>query len=33
MMTGLMLSMVGGRLLWYRFEDKDCREPEGGRCD
>lgn len=32
-MTGLALSIVGGRLLWYRFEDKDCREPEGPRCD
>ena len=19
-------------LVWYRFEDKDCREPEGTRC-
>ena len=32
MMTGLALVMVGGRLVWYRFEDKDCREPEGTRC-
>ncbi len=31
-MTGLALVMVGGRLVWYRFEDKDCREPEGTRC-
>ncbi|MCY4510734.1 MAG: hypothetical protein OXG35_27800 [Acidobacteria bacterium] len=31
MMTGLALVMVGGRLVWYRFEDKDCREPEGTR--
>ena len=27
MMTGLGLAIVGGRLVWYRFEDKDCREP------
>ena len=33
MMTGLMLSVVGGRLLWYRVEDKDCRKPDGRRCD
>ena len=32
-MTGLALAVVGGRLVWYRFEDKDCREPEGARCD
>ena len=32
MMTGLGLAMVGGRLVWYRLEDKDCREPEGTRC-
>lgn len=32
MMTGLALAMVGGRLLWYRLEDKDCREPDGTRC-
>lgn len=32
MMTGLALAMAGGRLVWYRFEDKDCREPEGARC-
>ena len=32
MMTGLALAVVGGRLVWYRFEDKDCREPEGTRC-
>ena len=32
MMTGLALAIVGGRLVWYRFEDKDCREPEGTRC-
>ena len=31
-MTGLALAMAGGRLVWYRFEDKDCREPEGTRC-
>ena len=31
-MTGLALAVVGGRLVWYRFEDKDCREPEGTRC-
>ncbi len=33
LMTGLAMASVGGRLLWYRFEDKDCREPEGPRCD
>ncbi len=33
MMTGLGLAAVGGRLLWYRFEDRSCREPEGRRCD
>ena len=32
MMTGLVLAIAGGRLVWYRFEDKDCREPEGTRC-
>ena len=32
MMTGLGLAVVGGRLVWYRFEDKDCREPAGPRC-
>ena len=32
MMTGLALAIVGGRLVWYRLEDKDCREPEGSRC-
>ena len=32
MMTGLGLALVGGRLVWYRFEDKDCREPVGPRC-
>ena len=32
MMTGLGLAIVGGRLVWYRFEDKDCREPVGPRC-
>ena len=32
MMTGLGLAVAGGRLVWYRFEDKDCREPEGARC-
>ena len=31
-MTGLGLALVGGRLVWYRFEDKDCREPVGPRC-
>ena len=31
-MTGLVLAVVGGWLVWYRFEDKDCREPEGTRC-
>ena len=33
MMTGLGLAMVGGRLVWYRLEDKDCRGPGGPRCD
>ena len=34
MMTGLGLSIVGARMLWYRFEDRSCREPEGGpQCD
>ena len=33
MMTGLALAATGARLLWYRFEDQDCREPEGLRCD
>ena len=33
MMTGLGLAIAGGRLVWYRFEDKDCREPVGPRCD
>ena len=32
MMTGLGLAIVGGRLVWYRFEDKDCREPVSPRC-
>ena len=32
MMTGLGLAIVGGRLVWYRFEDKDCREAAGPRC-
>ena len=32
MMTGLALAIAGGRLVWYRFEDKDCREPVGTRC-
>ena len=32
MMTGLGLAVVGGRLVWYRFEDKDCREAAGPRC-
>ena len=32
MMTGLALAATGGRLVWYRFEDKDCREPDGTRC-
>lgn len=32
MMTGLVLAVAGGRLLWYRLEDKDCREPTGPRC-
>ena len=32
MMTGLALAAVGGRLLWYRLEDKDCRESGGARC-
>ena len=32
MMTGQVLAIAGGRLVWYRFEDKDCREPEGTRC-
>jgi hypothetical protein len=32
MMTGLALATVGARLVWYRFEDKDCREPQGARC-
>lgn len=32
-MTGLALSIVGARLLWYRLEDKDCREPAARRCD
>ena len=32
MMTGLALATVGARLVWYRFEDKDCREPQGTRC-
>ncbi len=31
-MTGLALAMVGGRLVWYRLEDKDCREPGSARC-
>lgn len=31
-MTGLGLAVAGARLVWYRFEDKDCREPEGSRC-
>ena len=34
-MTGLGLAVAGGRLVWYRFyrfEDKDCREPVGPRC-
>ena len=29
MMTGLALAMVGGRLVWYRFEDKDCPRARG----
>ena len=32
MMTGLGLAIVGGRLVWYRFEDKDCRDAVGPRC-
>ena len=32
MMTGLALAVVGGRLVWYRLEDKDCREPGATRC-
>ena len=32
MMTGLVLVVAGGRLLWYRLEDKDCRKPAGPRC-
>ena len=32
MMTGLALAIVGGRLVWYRLEDKDCREPAGAHC-
>ena len=32
MMTGLGLAIAGGRLVWYRFEDKDCREPVETRC-
>ena len=32
MMTGLALATVGVRLVWYRLEDKDCREPQGTRC-
>ena len=32
MMTGLALAIAGGRLVWYRLEDKDCREPGGTRC-
>ena len=32
MMTGMGLAVVGARLVWYRLEDKDCREPEGTRC-
>ena len=32
MMTGLALAAAGARLVWYRLEDKDCREPEGSRC-
>ena len=31
-MTGLALVTVGGRLLWYRLEDKDCRDSRGARC-
>ena len=31
-MSGLALAVAGGRLVWYRFEDKDCRESEGARC-
>lgn len=31
-MTGFVLAVAGGRLVWYRLEDKDCREPEGTRC-
>ncbi len=31
-MTGLGLAIAGGRLVWYRFEDKDCREVAGPRC-
>ena len=33
MMTGLGLAAVSGRLLWYRFDDRSCREPAGPRCD
>ena len=32
MMTGLVLATVGARLVWYRFEDKDCREPRAAHC-
>ena len=32
MITGMALAIAGGRLVWYRLEDKDCREPEGSRC-
>ena len=31
-MTGLGLAVVGGRLVWYRFEDKGCRDAPGPRC-
>lgn len=33
MMTGLGLAAASGRLLWYRFEDRSCRESDGPRCD
>ena len=32
-MGGLGLAVVGARLVWYRLEDKDCREARGLRCD
>ena len=32
-MGGFGLAAVGARLVWYRLEDKDCREARGLRCD